>query len=97
MWQSIGSSIPWLRLWNFTGWTVILDHGHGLGTKALLGMIRLMSRQPVVDAVKLAFYRREFYGAGPLTQEAMRGPSAWTVGERELFAAYVAKKNECEF
>ena len=50
-------------------------------------MIRLVSRQPVVDAVKLAFYRPEFYGAGPLTHEAMRGPSTWSVGDRELMAA----------
>ncbi|MEB3020807.1 carboxymuconolactone decarboxylase family protein [[Mycobacterium] crassicus] len=75
----------------------ILDHGHRLGTKALLGMIRLVSRQPVVDAVKLAFYRPEFYGGGPLTNEAMRGPSAWSIGERELMAAYVSKVNACPF
>ncbi len=75
----------------------ILDHGHRPGTKVLLGMIRLVSRQPVVDAVKLAFYRREFYGAGPLTQEAMRGPSAWSIGERELMAAYVSQVNSCPF
>ncbi|MGB3286652.1 hypothetical protein [Mycolicibacter algericus] len=44
----------------------ILDHGHRLRTKAVLGIIRLVSRQPVVDAVKLAFYRPEFYGGGAL-------------------------------
>jgi uncharacterized peroxidase-related enzyme len=27
----------------------------------------------------------------------MRGPSAWSVGDRELMAAYVSKMNECEF
>lgn len=75
----------------------ILDHGHRLRTKALLGMIRLVSRQPVVDAVKLAFYRPEFYGGGALTHEAMRGPSAWSVGERELMAAYVSEVNRCPF
>ena len=69
----------------------ILDNGHGRGTKALLGVIRVVSRQPVVDAVKLALYRKDFYGAGDLTQEAMRGPSEWSVGDRELMAAYVAQ------
>jgi uncharacterized protein len=39
-----------------------LDRGHPLRTKALLAMIRLVSRQPVVDAVKLALYRPNFYG-----------------------------------
>jgi len=75
----------------------ILDRGHRIGTKALLGMIRLVSRQPVIDAVKLAFYRKDFYGAGDLTHEAMRGPSAWSVGDRELMAAVVAQANECPF
>ena len=75
----------------------ILDRGHSLGTKALLGMIRLVSRQPVVDAVKLAFYRKEFYGAGDLTHEAMRGPSEWSIGDRELMAAVVSQANESPF
>lgn len=75
----------------------ILDRGHPLRKKALLGVIRLVTRQPVVDAVKLAFYRPEFYGAGPLTHEAMRGPSAWSVGDRELMAAVVSQANDCPF
>jgi hypothetical protein len=75
----------------------ILDQGHSLPTKGVLKMIRLMSRQPVVDAVKLALYRRDFYGAGDLTHEAMRGPSSWSIGDRELMAAYVAQANESPF
>ncbi len=75
----------------------ILDRGHRPRTKALFALIRLMSRQPVVDAVRVALYRPDFYRAGPLTQEAMRGPSAWSVGDRELMAAYVSKVNECPF
>lgn len=75
----------------------ILDRGHRLRTKALLALVRLVSRQPVVDAVKLALYRPEFYGGGHLTHEAMRGPSAWSIGDRELMAAFVSKVNECRF
>jgi alkylhydroperoxidase family enzyme len=75
----------------------ILDRGHPLHTKALLGVIRLVSRQPVVDAVKLAFYRPDFYGAGDLTHEAMRGSSAWSIGDRELMAAFVSQANESPF
>jgi alkylhydroperoxidase family enzyme len=75
----------------------VLDRGHRLGTKALLTVIRLVSRQPVVDAVKLAFYRPDFYGAGDLTHEAMRGPSAWSIGDRELMAAYVSQVNDTQF
>jgi len=75
----------------------ILDRGHRLRTKALLALIRLVSRQPVVDAVKLALYRPAFYGGGHLPHEAMRGPSAWSIGDRELMAAFVSKANESQF
>jgi len=27
----------------------------------------------------------------------MRGPSDWSVGERELFAAFVSSLNQCPF
>lgn len=77
----------------------ILDSGHGFGTKALFAVIRMVSRQPVLDVIKLVKYRADFYG-GPmqgLTHEAMRGPSTWSVGDRELMAAFVAKTNQCEF
>ena len=77
----------------------ILDSGHGFGTKVLFALIRAISRQPVLDAVKLVKYRADFYGApmGRVTQEAMRGPSAWSVGDRELMAAVVARTNDCEW
>jgi AhpD family alkylhydroperoxidase len=77
----------------------ILDSGHSLGTKALFALIRTVSRQPVLDVVKLVKYRADFYGSpmSAVTQEAMRGPSTWSVGDRELMAAFVAKTNQCEF
>jgi AhpD family alkylhydroperoxidase len=77
----------------------ILDSGHGFGTEALFALIRTVSRQPVLDVVKLVKYRADFYGQpmGVITQDAMRGPSAWSVGDRELMAAFVAKANQCEF
>jgi hypothetical protein len=76
-----------------------LDSGHTLKTKALFAMIRVVSRHRVPDVVKLLKYRPEFFGGkmSPLFQEVMRGPSKWTVGDRELFAAFVSKVNECEF
>ena len=77
----------------------ILDSGHGFGTKALFVLIRMVSRQPVLDVIKVVKYRVDFYG-GPMsrvTHEAMRGPSTWSVGDRELMAAFVARSNNCEF
>lgn len=75
----------------------ILDSGLPFGTKVLFALVRLVSRQPVPDAAKLVAYRPEFYGGITLTHEAMRGPSAWSVGDRELMAAFVAQANACEF
>jgi uncharacterized peroxidase-related enzyme len=77
----------------------ILDHGHGFGTKALLGVIRMASGFPALDIVKLVKYRADFYGKpmGAVTQAAMRGASAWSVADRELMAAVVAKTNACAF
>ncbi len=76
----------------------ILDRGHSAGTKALFALIRASSRLPVPDAIKLNRYRPDFYGMPMrvLTQEAMRGPSAWSVGDRELMGACVSQMNECE-
>lgn len=77
----------------------ILDRGYSPGVKLLFALIRLFSGHRVPDAAKLVLYRPDFYG-GPMkqfTQEAMRGPSAWSVGDRELMAAYVSKVNECAF
>ena len=77
----------------------ILDDGHSFGTKVLFTLIRTVSRQPVLDVIKLVKYRADFYGEpmSKITQEAMRGPSSWSVADRELMAAFVAKTNQCEF
>lgn len=75
----------------------ILDRGHRLGTKLLFAIVRAVSRQPVLDIIKLVKYRPDFYRAQALTHEAMRGPSEWSVGDRELMAAVVANANECQW
>ena len=77
----------------------VLNRGYAPGTKLLFAFIQLFSRQPVPDAAKLVFYRPDFYGSGAkeFTHEAMRGPSAWSVGDRELMAAHVSQANECAF
>src|SRR6516225_11932183 len=77
----------------------ILDKGHSLGTKALFAFIRLVTRQPVPEILKLLSYRPGFFGANmkKVTHEAMRGHSPWPVGDRELMAALVSRVNACEF
>jgi AhpD family alkylhydroperoxidase len=77
----------------------VLENGHSFATKALFAFIGAVSRQPVLDAVKVVKYRPDFYGnpMSRVTHDAMRGPSAWSVGDRELMAALIAKTNECEW
>jgi hypothetical protein len=51
------------------------------------------------DVTRVLTYRPELFGMPfSLCLEAvMRGPSDWSVGERELFAAFVSRKNQCPF
>ena len=72
--------------------------GHRLREKAILGMMRLVTGH-APGVVRTLMYRKEFFGAPwtALTQQVMRGPSEWTVGERETFAAFVSRLNQCVF
>ena len=51
------------------------------------------------DVVLVLGYRPELFGRpfSEALQEIMRGPSAWSVAERELFAAFVSAQNQCPF
>lgn len=77
----------------------ILNNGYKWSTKLLFTIIKAVSGYPLPDAARLVFYRPDFYGtpAKQFTQRAMRGPSSWSVGDRELMAAYVSRINECAF
>ena len=76
-----------------------VSRGHRFGKKVLLRFIRLVSRQEPPDVVKTLLYRPEFFGVeyGRLVQRLLRGPSYWSVGERELFAAFTSKLETCHF
>jgi hypothetical protein len=77
----------------------VVEHGHRLPQKLILGMIRLMNGRRAPDIVRTLFYRPEFLGRpmSAWTQAVMRGPSEWSVAERELFAAFTSKLNQCVF
>ena len=76
-----------------------LEHGHRLPQKLILGMIRLVNRRRAPDILRTLFYRPEFLGRpiSAWTQAVMRGASDWSVGDRELFAAFTSKLNQCVF
>jgi hypothetical protein len=77
----------------------ILDSGHRAPQQLLLDLTRLVTRSEPVDVVKVFMYRPEFFGKPfcDLGHLVLRGPSDWTVGERELFGAFTSKLNACTF
>ena len=76
-----------------------LERGHRRGVRFFLWFAKLVSRKEPGDVVKTLYYRPEFWGAAysTLLNDMMRGPSEWTVGERELFAAFTSRLNQCPF
>lgn len=76
-----------------------VEHRHRLKEKLKLVLIRLVSGRRVPDVVKTLMYRPELWGKpmSDWTQAVLRGPSPWSVGERELFAAFTSKLNSCVF
>lgn len=76
-----------------------VERGDSPGNRLLIRFISAVSGMRLPDAARVAFYHKNFFSAplGAWTQAAMRGPSAWSVGERELMAAMVAKWNSCAF
>jgi uncharacterized peroxidase-related enzyme len=76
-----------------------IERGDGLFNRLLIGFVSLVSRMRLPDAARVAFYHKEFFASplGAWTHAAMRGPSMWSVSERELMAALVARWNSCAF
>ncbi|PZR99033.1 MAG: hypothetical protein DLM70_16145 [Chloroflexi bacterium] len=51
------------------------------------------------DVVKTLNYRKNLFGRpfSHALQDVMRGPSHWSVGDRELMAAFVSRQNKCAY
>ncbi len=52
-----------------------------------------------LGVVRTLLYRSEIFGRpySDALDAAMRGPSDWSPGERELFAAFTSLLNQCPF
>lgn len=74
-------------------------HGHGFKEKVVLALFGFMMKRPAPDVVRTLLYRRKFWGDrfNDLLQPVMRGDGPWPIGERELFAAFIANLNRCRF
>jgi hypothetical protein len=57
-----------------------------------------LGREPS-GVLRTLYYRPEIFGRpySDALDQAMRGESDWTPGERELFAAFVSSLNQCPF
>lgn len=73
--------------------------GHKLVPRLMMSVYRLVFRVPAPDVVRTLLYRPAFFGKpySQWLQAVMRGPSEWSVGERELFAAFTSRLNQCPF
>jgi uncharacterized peroxidase-related enzyme len=76
-----------------------IDRGDTLAHRTLIGFISTVARMRLPDAARVAFSHQDFLGQtlGGWTQATMRGPSEWSVSERELMGSMVARWNACAF
>jgi len=76
-----------------------VDGGHAPPEAAMLEEIRERSGREPLGVVKTLLYRPELFGHpfSAALDDAMRGPSAWSAGERELFAGFTSLLNQCPF
>jgi len=76
-----------------------VERGDTVAHRLFIAMISRFAGYRLPDAARVAFYDQDFAGPalGAWTNRVMRGPSAWSVSERELMAAMVASWNSCPF
>lgn len=76
-----------------------VENGHTWQKKLKLWFIQFVSRRKNPDVLRLVFYRPELFGQAfsQGLQALLRGPSEWSVAERELFASFVSRQNQCDF
>jgi AhpD family alkylhydroperoxidase len=77
----------------------VLEQGHRLRARMFIRLIRVLSGQRIDAVAQMALYRPQFFGDPVLTlgPEVLRGPSYWTPAEREYFAVFTSRLNECPF
>ena len=78
----------------------VVDSGHHQAEAAILAQIAQARGVPTASGVlKTLYYRPELFGRpfSAALDAAMRGPSEWSPGERELFAGFVSSLNQCPF
>ena len=77
----------------------ILEKGFRPLQKAILIIVRAIAGGKVPGPMLVLSYRRELCGKylAACYQEGMRKATEWSLGELELFAAFVSRLNECRY
>ncbi|MDQ3764027.1 MAG: hypothetical protein M3460_21225 [Actinomycetota bacterium] len=77
----------------------VIERNRGPRSMALRPVLSLLFGRPTPGFVKVLLYRRRFFGKpiGRYGQAVLRGPSRWSVGERELFGGLVSVGNRCGY
>jgi hypothetical protein len=72
--------------------------GRGIN-RLLFPVIRWKLGSRVPDVVRTLLHRPKLFGGAynAWAQAVMRGPSGWSVWERELFASFTSRTNACVF
>jgi hypothetical protein len=72
-----------------------IKRGNRWPNRRFIWLVGKLAKMDPPDVARTMSYRSGFFGGpfGALLQSVMRGPSEWTVGERELFAAYTSYLN----
>jgi hypothetical protein len=76
-----------------------VKRGNRWPNRLLIRLLEKAARKKLPDVARTMHYRSGFFGGrySALLHTLMRGPSEWTVGERELLAAYTSYLNQCPF
>ena len=77
----------------------VVDDGHAPSEAAMLETIRQHTGAEPLGVIKTLLYRPELFGElfSEALDVAMRGPSEWSPGERELFAGFTSLLRQCPF
>jgi uncharacterized peroxidase-related enzyme len=77
----------------------VLERGHKLPARWFIRLSELLFRQRMDNVVLTGMHRPDFWGRPffTLVTQVLRGPSYWTVGEREYLAMLVSRFNDCPF
>ena len=76
-----------------------VERGDRPSSRLLYAVARVITGYRIPDVVRTLRYHPSLFGRphSDHTQAVMRGPSEWSIGERELFAAFVSRMNHCHF